>query len=133
MSDVIAQATEETRRIVSSCYDAARAGDTATIMDLLDPEVVLHEAASLPIGGDHNGPEAMLRALAAVYELLDIPNMTIERLVVDADYAVGLLDIPFRERHGESLQVAEVWRVREGRIIDIRPFYWDTVEFANPS
>jgi len=47
--------TAETRRVVSACYAAACTNDAAALIELIDTDVVLHEAASLQNGGSQRG------------------------------------------------------------------------------
>jgi uncharacterized protein len=129
MSDLITkdskQVTEATRGIISAAYKAAQASDMATIIEILHPDVVLQEAASLPNGGVHRGLQNVLQALAYVFETFDMAQLTLDNIIVDGELAVGLVNLVFRAREG-GCAVAEVWRVRDGRIVEIRPFYWDT-------
>jgi uncharacterized protein len=118
--------TAETRRVVSACYAAACTNDAATLIELIDADVVLHEAASLQNGGVHRGVDKMMQALVPVFALFDLSRMTIEQIVVDGEYAIGLIDLPFRDRPGQSCPASEVWRVRDSKVVEIRPYYWDT-------
>lgn len=133
MSEVISPNTTETRRVVSACYAAASANDAAAIAELMDPDVVLHEAASLPNAGVHRGLDAVMRAMVPVFELFDLSRLRLERIVVDGEWGIGLVDIPLRGRDGESCAVSEVYRVRNGRVVEIRPFYWDTAAVMGQS
>lgn len=54
----------ETSAIARRLY-AAAASDPATLVDLLAPDVVLHDPGSHPNGGAHRGRDAVLRFLAA--------------------------------------------------------------------
>jgi uncharacterized protein len=129
MSDLLSedhtQVTEATRGLITAAYKAAVASDMARIIEILDPDVVLHEAASLGNGGVHRGLQNVLQALAYVFETFDMAQLTVDHIVVDGPLAVGLVNLVYRDREGGS-SVAEVWRVHNGRIVEIRPYYWDT-------
>jgi ketosteroid isomerase-like protein len=133
MTEGMSQDGAETRRVVSACYAAASANDAAAIIELMDPDVVLHEAASMPNAGVHRGVDQVMQALGPVFALFDLSRLTIEKIVVDGEYGIGLVDLPFRDRAGESCPVSEVWRVRNSRVVEIRPFYWDTAAIAAKS
>ena len=128
MSEVLSQTTttNTTRAVVTAAYEAARTMDASAIVGLLHPDVVLHEAASLPNGGTHQGVEDVLQALSFVFETFEMSQLEVEDLIVDGERAVGLVRLPFRSREGESGTVAEVWLVQDGRVKAIRPFYFDT-------
>ncbi|WAJ45349.1 nuclear transport factor 2 family protein [Mycobacterium sp. Aquia_216] len=129
MSDLLSedqrQVTEATRGVITAAYTAAKASDMARITEILDPDVVLHEAASLGNGGVHRGIQNVLQAMAYVFETFDMAKLTVDDIVVDRELAVGLVNLVFRDREG-GCSVAEVWRVHDGRIVEVRPFYWDT-------
>lgn len=133
MTEGTPQESADTRRIVSACYAAASANDVASIIELMDPDVVLREAPSMPNGGVHRGVDHVMQALIPVFALFDLARLTIEKIVVDGEYGIGLVDLPFRDRAGESCQVSEVWRVQNSRVVEIRPFYWDTAAIAAKS
>jgi uncharacterized protein len=130
MTEGTSQDSADTRRVVSACYAAARANDAAAILELMDPDVVLREPASLPNAGVHRGVDQVMQALVPVFALFDLSRLTIEKIVVDGEYGIGLVDLPFRDRAGQSCEVSEVYRVRNGRVVEIRPFYWDTAAIA---
>jgi ketosteroid isomerase-like protein len=125
MPDVTSDTTE-TRRVVAALYAAAIRNDVRTIIELMDPDIELIEAESLPNAGVHRGIEAVQRALAPVFEMFDLTHLKLERVVVDGEYGIGLLELPFRDRPGQTCPISEVWQVRNGRIIKVRPYYWDT-------
>lgn len=126
MSDVLPQDTTTTRAVVTAAYEAARTADMAAMVSLLHPDVVLREAASLPNGGVHRGLENVLQALSFVFETFEMSQLEVEDLIVDGEKAVALVTLPFRSREGETSPVAEVWHVRDGRVVEVRPYYWDT-------
>ncbi|MGV0792974.1 nuclear transport factor 2 family protein [Mycolicibacterium sp. XJ1819] len=126
MSEMLSQETTTTRAVIAAAYEAARTLDMPAIVKLLHPDVVLHEPASLANGGVHRGLENVLQALTYVFETFDMTGLEVEELVVDGPRAVGLITLLFRGRDGERSAVAEVWEVRDGQIVEIRPYYWDT-------
>jgi uncharacterized protein len=47
--------------LARSGYDAFARGDVPVVLGLMDPAIVWHEAESLPYGGVHRGPDAVLQ------------------------------------------------------------------------
>jgi ketosteroid isomerase-like protein len=131
MVHVESPTTTTTRAVVSAAYAAAGNSDMAAILEILDPDVVLHEPASLPNAGVHRGLQNVLRALAYVFEDFDMSRLTVDELIVDGERAVGLVNLTLRGREIQS-SVAEVWRVRGGRVVEIRPYYFDTAAIWGP-
>jgi ketosteroid isomerase-like protein len=118
--------TEETRRVVNAAYAAAMSGDNEAFVGLMDPDIILREADALPNAGVHHGVENVLQAIGAVFATFDVANLTIESIVADGEYGIGLITLPIRERPGQTHAVSEVWQVRNGKVVEVRPFYWDT-------
>lgn len=76
----------------------------------------------------HRGVDGLLTAIAPAFELFDLSALEIETIIVDSSRAVGLLRVPLRA--GAVMQVAEVFRVDDGRIVEVRPYYWDTAALS---
>jgi len=95
----------------------------------LDPDVVMHQAEGLPYSGDwrgHKGIEQFFGAMAEAYDRFDVRD---PRFFPEGDTVVVLCRLIVRARAtGTELDapMAQVIRVRDGRIVDFRPFYWDT-------
>ena len=129
MSEVISndheQSTEATRRVVAALYAAAKASDRAKIVEILHPDIVLRVTPSLPNAGVYHGPQNVLEGIAFVLKTFDTSQSTFEQVVVDGQTAVALINLVFRTGEG-GCSVAEVLRVHDSRIIEIRPYFWDT-------
>ncbi|WP_380163390.1 nuclear transport factor 2 family protein [Jannaschia sp. R86511] len=105
----------------------------AGIASLLDPQVVMHQAAGLPYGGDWVGPDGVERFFAAMNDTWEYLEVREPRFLEDGDTLVVLCDLVTRSRargvdmHAPMVQVIQV---RDGLIVDFRPFYWDTAAVA---
>lgn len=120
------------REIVSAFLAAAARGDREAMNALLDPQVTVHEAASLPFGGRHVGVEAFIALQRRVFLLWRETRLEVERMIAEGDSVVVLATMyVVAKRSGERLAMplAEYWRVSEGRIVEVRPFYFDTRRF----
>ncbi|MFJ9852763.1 nuclear transport factor 2 family protein [Streptomyces sp. NPDC101150] len=98
------------------------------------PDVVLHQADSLPYGGTWRGHAGMTRfflAMSAAWESFD---MVEQEFLATGETAVILTQVRARARAtGRELAfpVLQTITVRDGRIAEIRPFYWDTGAIAD--
>jgi ketosteroid isomerase-like protein len=116
--------------IVQRFEDAFVRGDLDEVLSLLAPDVVVHEAASLPYAGDHRGHDGFLRlaeAFNSVWKMTSGLDLTLldagdERVVglVQYDVVSRATGVPFRLDH------VEVYTVRDGRIADLDIYYKDT-------
>lgn len=97
---------------------------------ILAEDVVVHEAPTLPYGGDHHGPEAFIKLFETVqgtwkfneafkytYHVSDPDTVT---LMVEVDSVAAATGRPI------LLRLAEVFTIRDGKIADLDVYYWDT-------
>ncbi len=100
----------------------------AAMADTLDPAVVLHQTPDLPWGGEfrgHAGYEDWARRMSDAFDRLEVRDT---RLLSEGDVVVILCRLVTRSRAtGRTLDLpmAQEVRVRDGRIVEFRPFYWN--------
>ena len=103
---------------------ASFAGLAAT----LDPAVVLHQSPDLPWGGEfhgHAGYEDWARQMSRAFDRLEVKE---RRFFTEGDTVVITCRLVTRSRaSGERLDLpmTQVVRVRNDRIAEFRPFYWN--------
>lgn len=110
-------------------YLASGDGDFSGIAATLDPECVIYQPSSLPYGGEwrgHSGFEAWMQAFSQQWASLEVKDAKFyphgevilsKSHVYAVAKATGLhLDWP----------LLQFFRVREHKILELRPFYWDT-------
>ncbi|MCO5985247.1 nuclear transport factor 2 family protein [Actinoallomurus spadix] len=95
----------------------------------LHPDVVMHQAPTLPYGGvwrGHDGLERFMAAMSRTWRSLEFLE---RRQWTDGDTVIvsnhGRLTARATGRSIETT-VLQVFTVRDGLIAEIRPFYWDT-------
>jgi uncharacterized protein len=118
--------TDETtinRQIMQKFYRAGIEGDIDTFFGLLDPGIRLYEPPFLHYGGDYHGIDGFKAAFAAVVEFLDLSTLVVESLTVQDDQAFAVLSV--RTMDGTPISLCEQWRLREGRIVSARVWWWD--------
>jgi ketosteroid isomerase-like protein len=93
------------------------------------PDVVLHQADSLPYGGSWHGHAGMTRfflAMGAAWESFD---MVEQEFLATGETAVVLTRVRARARatgRELSFPILQTITVKDGKITEVRPFYWDT-------
>jgi uncharacterized protein len=117
-------------QVVERFEDAFVRGDLDEVLSLLAPDVVVHEAPSVPYPGDHRGHDGFLRladAFNSVWEIVSDLDLTIldagdRRVVVLVafDVVTRPTGVPLR------LQLVEIYTLRDGRIADLDVYYRDT-------
>jgi ketosteroid isomerase-like protein len=117
-------------------YLAAGGPGTAnfeTLAPFFAPDVVLHQAEALPYGGiwrGHDGMEQFFVAMATTWESFEMVD---QEFLATSETAVVLTHVRARARAtGRELDfpILQSIRVVDGRIAEVRPFYWDTAAIA---
>lgn len=102
----------------------------------LDPEVILHQAPGLPFTGagtwrGHDGMERFLARFSEVWESMEFVE---QEHWGDEDTVVVRNRVRFRARStGQEVDalIMQLITVRDGRMLECRPFYWDPQAIAN--
>ena len=105
----------------------------ASLAPFFSPDVVLHQAASLPYGGTwrgHEGLERFFIAMSAAWESFELQEQAF--LAVDDPLVVHTCVRARARATGRELEfpIVQTITVVGGRITEIRPFYWDTAAVA---
>ena len=112
-----------------AAYLLAAAPDFAPIAATLDPECVIYQPASLPYGGEwrgHAGFEAWMRAFSGVWSSLEVKGAEVFPF---GEVVVSRSHVYAKARHNQSKAdwpLLQFFRTRDARILELRPFYWDT-------
>jgi ketosteroid isomerase-like protein len=115
--------------IVKSIYEAMHRADGAAVLAHLAPDVAIHEAESLPYGGTYRGPEGFGQLVGRLLEVFEKTDLAVDRILDAGDHIVAELRGTMQVRAtGERfpVRVAEIWRLCDGKVVELRPFYWDT-------
>jgi uncharacterized protein len=121
--------TTANEAIVRRFLALAQSGDRAGASALLHADVRVIEADSLPYGGVHRGPEGFHALVKRVFRNWDDVRVEVDRFISTGDTVIALARFQGRSKNnGEpfSMPMAEVWRVADGLIVEVQPFYFDT-------
>lgn len=116
------------KELVLGLYEAIRTRDADTFFAGCHPDVVVHEAPSLEIGGIHRGLGEVAGVLAKVIGSYDTATTEIHRIVAEADLVVALVTFTSAGPRPYRVWVSEWWQIHDGKVVEIRPFYLDTQE-----
>ncbi|MGW0518151.1 nuclear transport factor 2 family protein [Crossiella sp. NPDC003009] len=103
------------------------------VAEFLDPDIVLYQAEGLPYGGQWRGPEGLARFMAVMARTWASFEILAQERLADGDRVVVLSQVRARGRAtGAELEfpILQFIRLREGRLAEVRPFYWDTAAVA---
>lgn len=135
-------ADEDTAEVLRAMYaaeqnylDAGGPGvaDFGPLRAVFARDVVLHQAAALPYGGQWRGHDGMQRFFAAMSRTWAEFAMVDQQFLSTAATAVVLTHVRARARAtGARLEfpILQTLRIVDGVIVEVRPFYWDTAAIA---
>jgi len=133
----------ESAEVLTGMYAAeaeylAAGGPGEASFDLLAPffapDVELHQADALPYGGVWRGHEGMTQFFLLMGEVWESFHMVEQQFLATGETAVVLTQVRARARaSGRELgfPILQAITVRNGRITEVRPFYWDTRAIAD--
>jgi len=123
---------------VQTIYDAAETADLAAIESVLAHDVVLHEPVHHPAvlnetdesdePGVWRGRDQAMVGIGKVFAALRLSGVELEGIVADGSgTVVGLLEVKGTDIDGNpySMPMTEVFRVADGKVSEIRAFYFD--------
>ena len=121
--------TERNRKILLDAFDKLATGDVDGFWSIYDPDVVFYEAPCLPYGGAHKGLKAVQAAVEKLLSYYASMHTVIERVLFAHDMALLYQTLTFRTKATGStgtLPVAELYRFRNGKVIEWRALYFDS-------
>lgn len=99
----------------------------------MDNDVTFHEASCLPYGGTHRGLEATKAAYARLCSSFVSMHAEMEAVLASRDIVVLYQTITFVAKDttiGGTLPVCELFRFKEGKVIEWRALYFDACVVA---
>jgi ketosteroid isomerase-like protein len=118
-------------------YLAAGGPGSATFASLTPffaPDVELHQADALPYGGVWRGHEGLEQFFLAMSRAWDVFEMVDQEFLASTSPLVVLTHVRARARTtGKELRfpILQTITVKDGRITEVRPFYWDTAAISD--
>lgn len=104
------------------------------ILAMLDDQVVFRPPPSLPHGGDHVGHDGFVhmgQVFADAWEMVEAPSF--DYIDAGGDRVVLTIAFVLRARATGAevpVEMVEVVTVRDGKIVELVPYYRDTVPLA---
>jgi ketosteroid isomerase-like protein len=120
---------ERNRMAVMNALDELVTGNVDSFWSLFDPDVVFHEAACLPYGGAHTGLKAAKEALGRLSDMYSSNHVVFEEVLAAGDIVIAYQTMAFRVKangNTGALPVAELYRFRNGKVVEWRALYFDS-------
>ncbi len=120
-------------KIVQKYYQATDTGNLETILATLHPEFKLSEVQSLPYKGTWEGHKGATEFFDAFMKVWENPRMEgLEFFDIGSEVVVRFtLKATARNTSKEiEMPITEFIKVKDGKVIEILPFYQDTAKIA---
>ena len=121
--------TMSSTEVVRKLFESAFAGDFEGLKQYLHPDVRVNEAESLPYGGVYVGIDQMVALNAHVFSFWTDFSITVKQLFGEGEWVTALTEMQGKARTtglAFKMPLSEVFRVKDGKIVEITPYYFDT-------
>ena len=117
-----AQAKEQ---MIDDLYTATGVADWDKAAEMLTDDFFITEADMLPMAGVYRGKNALKDLFIKVMGMMDVAALDRVQTTVGGDFAVTILSFRFTDPALAPAELCEMFRFRDGKICEIRPFYFD--------
>ncbi|WSR66738.1 nuclear transport factor 2 family protein [Streptomyces sp. NBC_01198] len=125
------RSVEETNKaIVRRAYELAAADDLEALFEVRAADYRLTLPEGHPVPGSWTGPDANA-ARERIFAAIGADGMTTRELVADGPHRViAIVEPTGLDGAGNrwSMLLTELFRIEDGKVTDIKPFWWDIVE-----
>lgn len=120
--------SQDNKSVIQQIFAAAGEGDWKTVKSHMHEDMRIYEADSLPYSGAREGVDAVVEMIQEVFGYWEDQELEIKDFVAEGDTVVLLATMFGRGKSGLSFEmpVAGVWKLRDGKAIEVRPHYFDT-------
>ncbi|NYH94067.1 nuclear transport factor 2 family protein [Novosphingobium marinum] len=113
----------EMKVAVEQLYALSQAGDWDKVAEMVHDDLFITEAPGLPMEGVYRGKHALRDLFTKVFGMLEITSVDFVDTTYGEDWAVAILQMNFAD--GTSADLCEAFRFRDGKLAEIKPFYFD--------
>ncbi len=126
-------AAERNAQVVLRLFEAVERRDREALLRAYDEAIAIHEAPSLPYGGDYVGVDGALRHASGYRSVWDRLQGANDRpldpeVIAQGERVAVVWHQRARDRASNALldmPVVSVYRMKDGRIVDARMFHFD--------
>jgi hypothetical protein len=126
----MSMSSEEMIRFVDDLYAATGAGDWEKAASMLTDDFFVTEADNLPMAGVYRGKDALKDLFVTVMGKVDVAALDRVLTTTGGDYAITILSMRFADPALEPAELLELFRFRDGKCCEIKPYYFDATKFA---
>jgi len=120
---------EEIVAKVNDLYATSAAGDWEKVADMLTDDFVAIEAEPLAMAGEYKGRYGLRDLFNMVFGMVDIAGVDLADITVGNDRAIAVVTMRFADPALEPAELCEMFRFKDGKCCEIKPFYFDATTF----
>jgi len=115
---------KELETLVDNLYASSAAGDWDKVSTMVTDDLLITEAPGLPMAGEFRGPFALRDLFNEVFAMLKVESLDVLGTTYGDGWAIKILRMNFG-RGLASAELCEALRIRDGKVCEIKPFYFD--------
>ena len=120
---------EQMIQFVEDLYAATGAGDFDKAAEMVTDDFFVTEADCMPMAGVYRGKHALRELFIKVMGMVDVAGLDRVQTTAGRDHAVTILSFRFADPALAPAELCEMFRFRDGKCCEIRPFYFDPAQF----
>lgn len=120
---------DEIAAFVDRLYASTAAGDWDAAADMLTDDFVAIEADGLAMAGEYRGKTGLYDLFVKVMGMVDVAGLDRTDLLIGEDSAIAVLSMRFADPALAPAEIAEMFRFRDGKCCQIKPYYFDPASF----
>ncbi|AUD06321.1 nuclear transport factor 2 family protein [Spirosoma pollinicola] len=114
---------------IQSIYQALEQGKLVKVLVLLNADIVVHQASSLPYGGTFYGREGFITSLSGILATWEIYRKAPKIFLTDETNIAVLGEVQLKGKLADDLVLmpfVDHWTFHDEKVSQIRMFDWDT-------
>ncbi|WCT80215.1 nuclear transport factor 2 family protein [Novosphingobium humi] len=116
---------DEMIAFVDELYELTGTGQWDAAAERLTEDFVAIEADGLPMEGAYHGKNGLYDLFVKVMGMMDVVAMERVETTAGRDHAVTILSLRFADPALKPAELCEVFRFRDGKCCQIKPYYFD--------
>ena len=121
---------EKNLQTVQALFAATGSGDWPAAEALLTEDFFVTEAETNPFAGVYRGRSALRGLFSEVVAAAGVTKMDLRQLTAGGDLVIAMVDMTLGGPPERLVSLAEVFRVRNGKVCEIKPHYFDSAPLA---
>jgi predicted SnoaL-like aldol condensation-catalyzing enzyme len=122
--------TDENIKIVQALFAATGSGNWPAAEAMLTEDFFVTEADSNVFAGVYRGRKALESLFSHVVSAAGITKLDVKQLCAGGDLVVAMVEMTLGGPPERLITLAEVFRLRDGKVCEIKPHYFDAQPLA---